>query len=131
MEVCTAQVIFGCRCTLLYKVLTFLLHVQQKLRSRCGTTLSEGSVRILDVPEVTLGCPLHTPARPTRLWLCRTGTEEWETLVPQHVRDQIKSLHLLGYNNQPRFHQLPSANGSGNGKSANGASKDKAPASAA
>ena len=58
-------------------------------------------------------------------WLCRTGTEEWERLVPLHVRDQIKSLNLLGYINQERL-KLHSGNGStgGNGKSANGVSKE-------
>ena len=27
----------------------------------------------------------------------RSGTDEWEALVPHHVRDQVKSLNLLGY----------------------------------
>ncbi len=65
-------------------------------------------------------------------WLCRTGTEEWERLVPLHVRDQIKSLNLLGYTSRERLKML-SANGStgGNGKSANGLSKKGAAAGAA
>ncbi|CAL5223766.1 g6330 [Coccomyxa viridis] len=62
----------------------------------------------------------------------RTGTEEWERLVPLHVRDQIKSLNLLGYTSRERLKML-SANGStgGNGKSANGVSKKGAAAGAA
>ena len=73
---------------------------------------------------VTSGTRLHR--------LCRTGTEDWERLVPQHVRDQIKSLHLLGYTSQPRY-KLPSGNGSkaGNGKPANGVPKEGAAAGAA
>ena len=62
------------------------------------------------------------------------GTKDWESLVPQHVRDQIKSLHLLGYTDRPRY-QLPSGNGNGdskaNGKAANGVSKEGTPATAA
>ncbi len=62
------------------------------------------------------------------------GTKDWESLVPQHVRDQIKSLHLLGYTDRPRF-QFPSGNGNAdgkaNGKAANGVSKEGAPATAA
>ena len=62
------------------------------------------------------------------------GTEDWETLVPQHVRDQIKSLQLLGYTDRPRF-QLPSRNGNGDSKvtrkAANGVTKEGAPATAA
>lgn len=27
----------------------------------------------------------------------RSGTDDWEALVPHHVRDQIKALNLLGY----------------------------------
>ena len=52
--------------------------------------------------------------------------------MPQHVRDQIKSLHLLGYTSQPRY-KLPSGNGSreGNGKPANGVSREGAAAGAA
>ena len=52
--------------------------------------------------------------------------------MPLHVRDQIKSLNLLGYTNQERLKQL-SANGSthGNGKSANGVSKEGVAAGAA
>ena len=54
--------------------------------------------------------------------------------MPLHVRDQIKSLNLLGYTNQERLKQL-SANGSthgnGTGKSANGVSKEGAAAGAA
>jgi hypothetical protein len=38
----------------------------------------------------------------------RAGTSVWETLVPKHVAEEIKSKHLLGY--RPR---QPSANGTG------------------
>lgn len=31
----------------------------------------------------------------------RSGTEDWEKLVPNHVRDQIKRYHLLGYRSRP------------------------------
>ena len=68
--------------------------------------------------------------------LRRTATSDWETLVPQHVRDQIKSLKLLGYTDRPHS-QLPPGNGNGmsNGhgisKATNGASKEGAPATAA
>ena len=68
--------------------------------------------------------------------LRRTATNDWESLVPQHVRDQIKSLKLLGYTDRPHS-QLPAGNGNGksNGqgisKATNGVSKEGAPATAA
>lgn len=31
----------------------------------------------------------------------RSGTEDWEKLVPNHVRDQIKTHRLLGYRSRP------------------------------
>ena len=40
----------------------------------------------------------------------RAGTELWESLVPKHVAEEIKSKHLLGYRPRP-----PSTNGSGVG----------------
>ncbi len=51
----------------------------------------------------------------------RAGTDLWETLVPKHVAEEIKSKHLLGYRPRP---PAASSNGSGtehtngNGKSA-------------
>ena len=32
---------------------------------------------------------------------CVTGTEDWEKLVPNSVRDQIKRYQLLGYRSRP------------------------------
>ena len=88
----------------------------------------------LDLTSFCLGLPGAASGIPCMRiqWLCRTGTEDWERLVPQHVRDQIKSLHLLGYTSQPRY-KLPSGNGSreGNGKPANGVAKEGAAAGAA
>ena len=48
--------------------------------------------------------------------LLLAGTDDWEELVPNHVRDQIKSLHLLGYN--PNLQKLlhGEVNVNGNGK---------------
>ena len=50
------------------------------------------------------------------IYLLLAGTDDWEELVPSHVRDQIKSLHLLGYN--PNLQKLlhGNANVNGNGK---------------
>ena len=41
----------------------------------------------------------------------RAGTSVWESLVPRHVSEEIKTKHLLGYRSQPQ-QQLPSHNGS-------------------
>ena len=38
----------------------------------------------------------------------RAGTDVWETLVPKHVAEEIKSKHLLGYRPRP-----PGANSNG------------------
>ena len=37
----------------------------------------------------------------------RMGTAEWETLVPRHVCEQIKSLKLLGYRELPYSEHPP------------------------
>ena len=42
----------------------------------------------------------------------RQGTSEWEPLVPLHVREQIKRLHLLGYREPSNG---TAANGTANG----------------
>ncbi|CAL8463537.1 g3071 [Coccomyxa elongata] len=45
----------------------------------------------------------------------RCGTDEWESLVPLHVRDQIKTYHLLGYRGESgnaSGHQNGTSNGS-------------------
>ncbi|KAK9917589.1 hypothetical protein WJX75_006149 [Coccomyxa subellipsoidea] len=53
----------------------------------------------------------------------RAGTDEWESLVPQHVRDQIKTLHLLGYrgDSQKEVPQNGASNGSNRPQKALGA----------
>ena len=43
----------------------------------------------------------------------RSGTDEWEALVPHHVRDQVKRLNLLGY----RGSRDEDSEGSGSGGS--------------
>ncbi|KAK9815358.1 hypothetical protein WJX72_002256 [[Myrmecia] bisecta] len=47
----------------------------------------------------------------------RTGTDEWESLVPQHVCEQIKNLNLLGYRGNL------ANNGASNGKGLTGQQK--------
>ena len=37
----------------------------------------------------------------------RMGTTEWESLVPRHVCEQIKSLKLLGYRELPYSEHPP------------------------
>jgi len=43
------------------------------------------------------------------------GTDEWESLVPVHVRDQIKNLELLGYSKEPRRPSKPHPKSNGTG----------------
>ncbi|BDA48597.1 hypothetical protein COCOBI_12-2770 [Coccomyxa sp. Obi] len=46
----------------------------------------------------------------------RCGTDEWESLVPLHVRDQIKTYHLLGYRGESG-NAIEHQNGTSNGSS--------------
>jgi hypothetical protein len=58
------------------------------------------------------------------------GTEEWESLVPVHVRDQIKNLELLGYTKEPR-HRRGHAHSNGTTAPAPKPSQERATAGAA
>lgn len=49
----------------------------------------------------------------------RSGTDDWEALVPHHVRDQVKRLNLLGYRGS---RDEDSEGGGGSGGSSGGSS---------
>ena len=51
----------------------------------------------------------------------RSGTGEWEALVPHHVRDQVKRLKLLGYRGS-RDDEDSEGGGGGSGGSSGGSS---------
>ena len=50
----------------------------------------------------------------------RAGTDLWETLVPKHVAEEIKSKHLLSYRPRPAAisHGSSPEHANGNGGSA-------------
>ena len=53
----------------------------------------------------------------------RSGTGEWEALVPHHVRDQVKRLKLLGYRSGgSRDEESEGGGGSGSSGSSGGES---------
>mgnify|MGYP007078094914 CR=1 FL=1 len=45
----------------------------------------------------------------------RSGTDEWEALVPHHVRDQVKRLNLLGYRGGGRDEDVEGGSGGSDG----------------
>ena len=50
----------------------------------------------------------------------RSGTDEWEALVPHHVRDQVKRLNLLGYRGGGRDEDVEGGSGGSSGESDGG-----------
>ena len=63
---------------------------------------------------------MHSDVSRTVTDSIRAGTSVWETLVPKHVAEEIKSKHLLGYRPRQPNGAGPApghANGNGNGSS--------------
>lgn len=108
-------------CTSLRECLRILasvpLSVHTAVWSRYGVCFGEGLASLLSLMLCCHGRLTQSPsplANASRglVSVCRvvmlqlshavcSGTPDWETLVPNHVRDQIKTHSLLGYRSRP------------------------------